>query len=251
MLDWLSVELIESGWSVKHLHRQILLSSAYQQTSVVAERLVQFDPENRLLARWRLRRLEAEALRDVVLSVTGSITNEMFGQPVPVMEDEVGQIVLGKENLDGERKPTKPIPLGGDAYRRSVSIQVRRPRQYGALEAFDLPSVSPNCTDRSTSNVGPQSLMLMNSQFMIEQATAMAKRLQAEFPDDLKSQVRRGWTLAYGRPPAAAALDGAVQYVEESTKLQAENAKAADASTRALASYCQALLGSNRFLHIE
>ena len=79
----------------------------------------------------------------------------MYGEPVPVMEDEFGQIVLGKENLDGERKPTNPIPLLGEEFRRSLYIQVRRTRPLGVLESFDLPELAPNCTERASSNVAP------------------------------------------------------------------------------------------------
>ena len=99
--------------------------------------------------KYPVRRLESEIIRDAVLSVCGLLNSKMYGDPIPVMEDAVGQIVLGKENLDGERKPTKATPLGGEEFRRSVYIQVRRSRTLSMFETFDAPTLSPNCEQRT------------------------------------------------------------------------------------------------------
>lgn len=252
LLDWLSAEFVESRWSVKRLHRLILTSRVYQQSAVGSAALVEVDPDNRLLGRWPLRRLESESVRDAILTVAGRLNNKMFGEPVPVMEDGVGQIVLGIENLDGERKPTKAIPLLGEEYRRSVYIQVRRTRPFGVLESFDLPDISPNCPDRSSSNVATQSLMLMNSDFVLAMSTTMAQRLIADRPDQPRDQLKWGWELAFGRQPTTAQLARADDFLKNQTKAftdrEPNNTKVHQA---ALATYCQALLGSNRFLYIE
>ncbi len=252
LLDWLAAEFVESGWSIKHLHRLILTSRVYQQTAVADPALVDADPENRLLGRWPLRRLESETLRDAILHTVGKLNTKMYGEPVPVMEDEVGRIVLGKENLDGERKPTDPIPLHGEEFRRSVYIQVRRTRPLGVLESFDLPELAPNCTERASSNVAPQSLMLMNSDFIVEMSTTMADRLIEECPNEPSEQLRRGWELTFGRLPTEVQLAGALEFMDAQTKaFEQDKTKDADAHRSALATYCQALLGSNRFLYIE
>ena len=200
LLDWLAAELVESGWSVKHIHRLMMTSRVYQQSSVGPEALVEADPDNRLLGRWPLRRIESETLRDVILQTVGKLNPRMSGEPVPVMEDEVGRIILGRENLDGERKPTNPIPLLGEEFRRSVYIQVRRTRPLGVLEVFDLPELAPNCTERASSNVATQSLMLMNSDFIVAMSQAMADRLIGDRPDAPAEQLQRGWELAFGSP---------------------------------------------------
>ena len=113
LLDWLADEFVNSGWQVKRLHRVILDSWAYRQSSRRTFELDRLDPDNLLLGRMSIRRLESEALRDAILAISGSMNSGMYGEPVSVMEDSVGQIVLGKENLDGERKPTKTIDAQG------------------------------------------------------------------------------------------------------------------------------------------
>jgi hypothetical protein len=260
LLDWLAAEFVESGWSVKRLHRLILSSRVYGQSAVGPRELVNADPENRWLGRWPLRRLESETMRDVILHTAGKLNTTMYGEPVPVMEDEVGQVVLGKENLDGERKPTDPIPLRGEEFRRSVYIQVRRTRPLGVLEGFDLPELNPNCTERASSNVAPQSLMLMNSNFMVAMSEAMADRLIASRPGDPIEQLSWGWELAFGRWPSESELLKAKEFLRQQTKtlsqaepqdIVSQGAEDADAHRAALATFCQALLGSNRFLYIE
>ncbi|GIT28028.1 MAG: hypothetical protein Ct9H300mP1_00740 [Planctomycetaceae bacterium] len=174
MLDWLADEFVRSGWQIKRLHRLILDSWAFRQSSSRTLELDRIDPDNLLLARMSIRRLESEALRDAILAISGSMNSGMFGQPVSVMEDAVGQIVLGKKNLDGERKPTKTIDLEGEQFRRSLYVQVRRTRPLGVLETFDVPVMTPNCSKGPSSNVAPQSLMLMNSDFVIEYSERLA-----------------------------------------------------------------------------
>ena len=112
------------------MHRLILDSWAFRQSSSRTLELDRIDPDNLLVGRMSIRRLESEALRDAILAISGSMNSGMFGQPVSVMEDAVGQIVLGRENLDGERKPTKTIDLEGEQFRRSLYVQVRRTRPW-------------------------------------------------------------------------------------------------------------------------
>src|SRR5437773_10524516 len=113
-----------------------------------------------------IRRLEAEALRDSILAVTGKLNDTMFGPPVPIMEDEVGQFVVGIENKNGENRPGPIIPLHGEEFRRSVYVQVRRTRPLGVLETFDAAAVDPNCENRTASTVALQALMFMNNEFV-------------------------------------------------------------------------------------
>jgi hypothetical protein len=254
LLDWLAVEFMESGWSVKHLHRLIMTSAAYQQTSEVASTLALVDPENQLYARMSVRRLDADALRDAVLIVSGKMNHKLFGEPVPVMEDEVGQIVIGRENLDGERKPTKAIPLNGEEFRRSVYVQARRSRPLAVFDAFDAPAMTPNCDRRATSNVAPQALLLMNSDFVATFSQSFADRLMAEAGQKLRDPIVLGWQLAYGSVPGDDEVVAAKTFVEmQQQAIQQNNPKTkpAVAQQQALASFCHALLSSNRFLYVE
>ncbi|MCA9067864.1 MAG: DUF1553 domain-containing protein, partial [Planctomycetaceae bacterium] len=254
LLDWLAAEFVESGWDLKRLHRWILLSAAYQQSSVGDPQLVKADPENRLFGRRSVRRLESEALRDAILSISGQFNPKLFGEPVPVMEDEVGQIVIGRENLDGERKPGTKVSLDGEEYRRSVYVQVRRSRTLATLETFDAPAMSPNCDQRADSNVAPQSLWFMNSQFVVDSSKDFATLLKAEAPGDLKAQVTQGWHLAFGSQPSENDVQQAIAFVtlqQKAFREAMEKATAEQANHQALASYCQALLSSSKFLYVE
>ncbi|HQU41247.1 MAG TPA: DUF1549 domain-containing protein [Pirellulales bacterium] len=254
LLDWLAAEFMDHGWSVKHLHRLIMTSAAYRQSSRRNEKADAVDPENRLYARMSVRRLESEAVRDAILSIGGQRHDKMFGPPVPVMEDEVGQIVIGRENLDGERKPTGPVSLGGEEYRRSLYVQMRRSRPLGMLETFDAPVMSPNCECRNVSTVASQSLVFMNSAFVIELAKQFAARLEREASADRRRQLARGWMLALGRRATDDELYGAETFLNrqlETLKAQSPQADPAAQNHQALATFCQALLSANAFLYVD
>jgi hypothetical protein len=254
LLDWLASEFVASGWSVKHLHRLIMASAVYQQSSQASPELAELDPDNVYYGRFSMRRLEAEVVRDAVLAVSGKLNAKLFGDPVPVMEDAVGQIVLGKENLDGERKPTDAIPLNGEEYRRSVYVQVRRSRPLGVLETFDTPDMTPNCERRVSSNVAPQALLMMNSDFTVEYSDQFATRLSDEAGEGIRDQISLGWRLAFATTPSVEDVSAAEQFVElQRQTLQSSKPEInpEDATRQALATFCQALLSSNRFLYVE
>jgi len=242
LLDWLADEFMRNGWRLKPIHRMILTSSAYRQSSRRDPRGEAADPENRILWRMNLLRLEAESIRDSMLAVSGSLNIKMFGPPVPVMADEVGQIVVGKENLDGEGKLDKVIPLNGEEFRRSLYVQVRRSRLLSMLECFDIPVMEPNCEARSFSTVAPQALLLMNNTFVLAQSEQFAKRVRREAGDDAAAQVETAWKLAFSRVPTPQeAKDGAAFLSKMSS----------DKKNAALTRFCQALLSSNEFLYVD
>ena len=251
LLDWLASELVDSGWRVKHLHRLIMTSTVYRQS---LQQAVPDDPENRLYSRFPIRRIEAESLRDAVLAASGQLNTKLYGEPVPVMEDGVGRIVIGKENLDGERKPTKAIDMQGEQFRRSLYIQVRRTRTLSVFEAFDAPDMSPNCDKRSFSTVTPQSLMLMNSDFSLEYSSRFASRVIEQAGEGIRDQVTLAWTLAFGDSPSAEDVSAGEQFVLAQQKLlkeQDSKLSAKQSHHEAVAVFCQALLSSNRFLYID
>ncbi len=254
LLDWLSREFIESGWDIKHLHRLILNSHTYQQKSDRSAVLDEMDPDNRLYARQSVRRLESEIVRDAVIAVSGQANNSMFGEAVSVMEDGVGQIVLGKENLDGERKPIKGDGLGADEHRRSIYVQVRRSRPLAVLEAFDVPSVAPNCTRRTDSNVAPQALLLMNSDFIVKYAELFAGYVRQNGGESSSEQISYAWQRAYGQQISYDALTELSDFltVQKQELLRADRAlKSEDADEIVLAMLCQALFASNQFIYVD
>ncbi|MCA9115813.1 MAG: DUF1553 domain-containing protein, partial [Planctomycetaceae bacterium] len=254
LLDWLATEFVRSGWSVKHMHRLIMASTVYRQTSVVDEAIVNADPLNRLLMRFPLRRLESEIVRDAMLAVSGKLNPKLAGEPVPVMEDAVGQIILGIEKLDGERKPTNAIPLDGEEFRRSVYVQVRRSRTLSVLEAFDAPDMSPNCEKRTASTVALQSLMLMNGQFAVDSAAQLADRLLAEAGTDRNAQLTLGWKLAFGRDITPDDLNASAEFLTQQEQELADRMQKdspAAVQRQALATWCQALFSSSRFLYYD
>ena len=262
LLDWLAAEFVSNGWSVKKLHRLILLSAAYRQASTRESTKDAADPDNRLLGRFPLRRLDAEAIRDGMLATSGKLNPKAFGPPVPVMEDEAGLIIIGKANRDGAQYKLgdESVPAG-DESRRSVYIQVRRSKPLGVLGAFDGATSDPNCEARTSSTATPQALLLMNGDFAAAQAAAFAERIRKDAGPAARDQVTRAWKLAYGAAPGEKDLGGALDFLKTATEafrklspppMAGQKApESPSPEVRALAAFCQALLGSNRFLYVD
>ncbi len=265
LLDWLASELMAQGWSLKKLHRLIMTSEAYQQASTRDEAKERRDPDNALLSRMNVRRLEAESLRDAMLAVSGKLSPRLHGRPVPVMANEEGQVVLGIDTSDSAGRPSgKIIPLEGEDFRRSVYVQVRRSKPLGMLETFDAPTmVEPNCSERPSTTVSPQSLLLMNSGYMREYAQYFAMRLRTESPGDVAVQVHRAFLLAYGRAPSAEEQAAGVKFVEEQTAFYKAHPSpleyavgppsktSAEPDLLGLAALCHALMSANEFLYVD
>jgi cytochrome c553 len=256
LLDWLSQEFMQSGWKLKSLHRTILLSNAYRQSSV-SEASLQADPENKLYARFKMRRLDAETLRDSMLAVTNSLVQTSFGAPSGIGRDPQGRVVVGFDK--GTITLNKVDPAGADDFRRSIYVQVRRSKPVTVLDTFDAPTMSPNCELRAQTTVAPQSLLLMNDTFVLENANRLANRLQASAPNDLRKQVQQAWELLYSRPATESDLNRSLAYLDEQTQaltqyhhdIQHAKGVVPNPPLEAMASLCQILCSSNRFLYIE
>ena len=180
LLDWLAAELRDSGWSLKHLHRLIMLSTAYRQSSRREPAQMAIDAENRYYGRQNVVRLDAEALRDRALATTGALDRTLFGPPVGVKEDDSGQVVVA-----------------GDVQRRSLYVLQRRTQPVALMQAFDAPVMETNCEARPSSTVATQSLMLMNGEFWLGRAIALADRALREptkdVPTPLVADLPRRW----------------------------------------------------------
>jgi mono/diheme cytochrome c family protein len=261
LLDWLARDLVEGGWKLKRLHKLIMTSTAYRQSSAADDQKIELDPENRLVARMPVRRLDAEAVRDRILAATGVLNLKMFGPPVPVKEDAVGQIVVG---VDAPAAGNE-VPAGQEAFRRSVYVQVRRSQPLAMLHVFDQPVMETNCERRVVSTVATQSLMLMNSEFILQQAGYFAARIRKEAAGDPTRQVQTAWQLAFGRAPDAGELERALAFLAAQQSpapppapepvAGAEKPPAADSAALPpidpLVNLCQVLLSTNEFLYVE
>jgi hypothetical protein len=260
LLDWLASEFMASGWRLKPLHRLILTSRVYRQSAQNPASSRQ-DPENRLYARWKLKRLEAEAIRDAMLAVSGVLIEEPFGEPVPIAQDGVGRVVAGEQKTDGRGDPTIAVDIGERAFRRSIYVQARRSLPLTVFEAFDSPVMSPNCESRNTSVVPSQPLLMLNDSFVADQARRFAERISAECPGDVADKITRAWLLAYDGEPTPQELQRAIDYLTNQTAIfeqklagktdDDKGEQQVDPAGMALASFCQALLGSSRFLYVE
>ena len=258
LLDWLADDFMRGGWRLKRLQRSIVTSTAYRQSSRRREELDAVDPENRLLGRMSVRRLEAETIRDALLAVSGRLSTKMYGPPVPVTPDDVGQIVVGIDTRDSAGRPTgKVVPLGEEEFRRSIYVQASRSKPLGMLEPFDAPIMTPNCEQRTSSTVAPQSLLMMNSIFVVQQAEAMAARVQREIGADPAGQFRRAWLLAFSRAPSESQLQAGVAFLAEQSTAASSDVPVDPKTARpqpaqvALARLCQALMSSNGFLYVD
>ncbi|HBJ36383.1 MAG TPA: hypothetical protein DDZ51_16865 [Planctomycetaceae bacterium] len=256
LLDWLATDFVENGWSLKRLHRLILTSHAYRQSSVRRDELDAIDPDNLLLGRMSVRRLEAEVVRDALLAVSGQISYKMSGSPVPVAPDDVGQIVVAADNRDSAGRPSnKVVPLGEEEFRRTVYVQVRRSMPLTVLEPFDMPSLAPNCEIRTQSTVAPQSLMMMNSPFVIARMKSMAQQVVQQFGDAPATLFTQAWLRTQGKTPASEDVESGIEFLSgqiEHFKSTAKPDAAPDQPTiDALATLCQALVCSSGFLYVD
>ena len=274
LLDWLAAEFVgtptASGadhsenagtlgdgaqWSLKRLHRVLMNSTAYRQSSRRRPDLEAVDPDNRWLGRMSVRRLESEIVRDAVLTVSGQITRKFFGEPIPITPDETGQIIVGVDTRDTAGRPTgKRVPLNGEEFRRSLYITVRRSMPLAMLETFDAAMLAPNCTLRTPSTGALQSLLLLNNDFIIQQSDVVADRIIRDIGHDRSRQIEWAWRLANGHRPDQTQVAAAQQFVSQQIEQFQESPDAKVKSTaekRALASLCQALLISNGFLYVD
>jgi hypothetical protein len=235
LLEHLAAEFVRSGWSLKTMHRLVLHSAAFRQASVATKQAFAVDPDNRLLWRYSLRRLDAESVRDAMLAVSGELDLSLGGPPVPL------------DGVDGHGATGEVTVREGKTQRRSVYVQRRRNVLPTFLQLFDFPAIAGTCADRPSSTVVLQSLAQLNSSMARQRAAAFADRLTRE-ADDEAARVRRAFVLCAGRPPSADELTAAGDFLREQRTVYAATN---DAPRKALADFCQMLFASNLFLYVE
>jgi hypothetical protein len=225
LLDWLATSFIENGWSLKWLHKQIMLSAAYRQSSVEDPAKLAADPSDKLLWRKAPMRLEAEEIRDAMLLVSGRLDQTQFGEPVAV-----------RKAADGQYVEDQPMDA---PHRRSIYVLTRKSAPQSFLLAFDQPTMDAgNMAVRFRSALPVQSLALMNNPLVIESAKAFAKRIEKEAGEGMDNRLRRAYELAYSRPPRPDELKIIHAALEAKSKDQS-----------AWRTVCQALFGANEFLY--
>ena len=234
LLDWLAAEFVRSGWSIKHMHRLMMTSSAYRMSSKTRPEADRADPTNALLHRMNLRRLEAEAIRDALLALSGRLDPTMFGPSVPPHLSPF---------MEGRGRPKESGPIDGDG-RRSLYLNLRRNFLPPLLLAFDFPTPSSTRGRRDSSNVPSQALALMNDPYVVDQSRRWADRA-TEGPRRPPGEVVGGlYESAFGRLPTEAERDRAVRFV----RAQAE---AGRADRDAWADLCHAIIIAKEFRYVD
>lgn len=234
LLDYLAHELVRNGWRIKAMHRLIMKSAVYQQSSTPAVGTEQIDSENRLLSHYPLRRLPAEAVRDAMLMVAGELDERLGGPYVPSVRLPDG-VVEVDEKTPGAR-------------RRSVYLQQRRTQVVTLLQLFDAPALVSTCGKRTPSTVPLQSLVLLNSLFARQRSQAFATRLLREADKTTTARIDLAYRLVCSRLPR----DDERLLCEKFLQAQ-QAARAAEPQAEKLAwiDLCQMLLASNAFLYVE
>jgi hypothetical protein len=237
LLDFLADELIRSGWSSRTLHRLILGSAVWRQSSVPRPELRSIDADNRLMARYPLRRLDAEAIRDAMLAASGELDGRMGGPSIATKRTETGEVV--------------PEDPSGAGLRRAVYLQQRRTQIASLLEVFDAPSIVTTCTRRLPATIPLQSLSLLNSDFVVARAGKLSERAGRECGKGCaEDRIDRVIRLTVGRAPDDAERDAARRFLEIQPA-RYTGVDTAEAKRRAWADFCQMVLASNAFLYIE
>ena len=225
LLDWMAWQFMENGWSLKWLHRQILLSSTYRQSSAPRVAPARVDVDCKYLWRFPPRRLEAEAIRDCVLQLSGKLNPQAGGPGFLLFE-------IDRENVHHyfPLKEFKP-----EHFRRMIYMTKIRQEQDAVFGVFDCPDGGQTIPKRNRSTTALQALNLLNSKFMLEQASFLKDRLEREGGASVERQVRLGFELAFLRAPTEDEMQDSIDLINE----------------HGLASFCRALLNANEFLFLS
>ncbi|MDA1068590.1 MAG: DUF1549 and DUF1553 domain-containing protein [Verrucomicrobia bacterium] len=262
LLDWLAMELVKRDWSLKEIHRLILLSATYQQVSRPVdtswERAIKADPDNQLLSRMNRKRLEGEAIRDAMLAVSNKLNSKMGGPGVhPPLPHEVANTLLQKQWEVSEDE--------NDHYRRSIYLFVRRNLRFPMFDVFDRPDANASCGRRNTSTTAPQSLTLLNSEFSIQSARRLAGVIVESGNIDTQEWVSQCYERLFARPPTDEERGSSVAFIEnQATLLKQENRDLSELATpftsigevdpyrgAALTDFCLAMFNINEMIYLD
>lgn len=239
LLDHLALRFIDHDWSIKKMIREIVLSEAFQRSTIASETAAVRDPQNIQLSHFPVRRLEAEAIRDAILAASGELDLTAFGPPVPAHLTAF---------MQGRGRPRTSGPLDGDG-RRTIYQAVRRNFLSPMMLTFDFPVPFSTFGRRNVSNVPAQSLNLMNDPFVQQQAQKWAEKLladEAAFEDRLS----RIYTTAFSRLPSDEEQQQAVAFFKEQGQLYDLDEKQATKDLQIWTDYCQVIYNSKEFIFL-
>jgi hypothetical protein len=221
LLDWLATEFVRQGWSIKQMHRLMMTSSAYRQVSTIGPESKRVDPDDALLSRMPLRRMDAESLNDTMLLVSGRLDETTFGVPAPV----------------------------------EVYVQQRRTEIPTVLDNFDLPPMSPNCSERTESTVSLQALYLLNNGMVQQLADSTAARIKKEAGESIGKQIDTLYWRALSRGPSEEekklALEAVTKIQQAELHSSSQKLSESEAQTAALSKLCHTIFNSAAFLYID
>ncbi|MBI3208007.1 MAG: DUF1549 domain-containing protein [Candidatus Solibacter usitatus] len=227
LLDWLALRFIESGWSVKSLHRLMLLSNTYQMSSAHDEKAFEKDPENRSQWHFARRRLEGEEIRDSIFAVSGGLNAAIGGGSLKAKDRQY----VNHRELDY----TQP--------RRAVYMPIIRSGLYDVLQTFDYGDPAVGNGDRATTNVAPQALFMMNGSVVLEESLRWARALLKDHPDDSK-RLNEIFRRALNREPTPLEKDRALSHLARAKSMM-------NSDDRAWQSLCRAIIGTNEFVFVD
>jgi mono/diheme cytochrome c family protein len=237
LLDWLAQEFVHKGWSLKAMHRLMMTSATYRQSSAVMPDHERLDPDSALLARMPLTRLDAESLYDAMLFVADRFDGRQFGPA-----DDV------QTRADGLVTPTGTA----QGWRRLIYVRQTRKQIPTHLENFDFPQMNPNCVERRDSTVAPQALHLMNNGMVQQIAEAFARRVMHEAGSDPAKQIERVFLIALSRLPSEEEIKIGQDALGKLAANWTKNTADKDAAgTKALTTLCHAMVNSAGFLYVD
>ncbi|MDF2440281.1 MAG: hypothetical protein JWN98_1265, partial [Abditibacteriota bacterium] len=240
LLDWLAATFVEKGWSMKAMHRLIMLSNSYQMSSTFNPKANELDPDNRLFWRMNRRRLEVEPFRDALLKVAGKLDAKMGGSLLATKDTDY---VTNDQSRDGAQY-TAP--------RRSIYLPVIRNSVYDMFQAFDFSDPSAVVAKRASTTVAPQALFMMNSPFVMEQSKYFAEDLLSQSTLSEAQLIRAAYLRAFGRSPQPNETERISKFlVRYDQHLAAKEADATKRRLKAWQSVCQVLLASNEFIYVN
>ena len=236
LLDWMTNQFVDNGWSIKKLHKLIMTSSVYRESSEVSKDAVAHDADNIYLSHFNRRRLEPEEIRDGMLQSSGVLNLKMGGRPVV---PEVAREELYGLSGNGMWVPTANLE---EHTRRSVYMLVRRTFRPAMFETFDAPDGILSCSRRVESNTAPQSLTLLNGQWTVKEANRLADKLDPAADDN--ENIRKAWNAIYVRKPRPSEVTATQAFLERQTaELGSKKA--------ALAELVRVLFNTNEFLYVD
>jgi hypothetical protein len=255
LLDWLAATFVEQGWSVKKMHRLIMLSNVYRQSSAFNPEAAKIDPDNKLLWRFRRQRLTGEEIRDAILATSGRMNWQMGGPSVfPEIPKEMDVRGGWKRNESEDQKT-----------RRSIYTFVRRNSRFPMFQAFDMPDTHESCSRRAVTTTAPQALNLLNDRAILTSAQSFAGRVLKEAGADVNAQITAAYRLAFSREPDAGERKLAMDFLRQQSALIKARIEAKQpvalpsncpveidqALAAALVDFCHVLFNSNEFVYVN